>query len=170
MRETKKIERLGPTQPTRRSPSGSMPPEFDQPRLIWMQLQVELREPLSKIDKKPLRISLMLKTHHEIVSETHDDHITMRIPTSPPVSPQVEDIVQVHVSQQRRRRSTLRCSLHSLRPVPILDNSCSQPLTDETQNSLIGDPVLKKPLQPTVIKLAEKVADIRVEHPVHLLP
>jgi hypothetical protein len=30
--------------------------------------------------------------------------------------------------------------------------------------------VLKKPLQPTMIKLAEKVADIRIEHPVHPFP
>jgi hypothetical protein len=93
VRETKKIERLGPTKPTRRPPSGSMPPEFDQPRLIRVQLQIELREPLPKVDKKPLRISLMLETHNEIITETHNDHITMRIPTSPPVSPQVEDIV-----------------------------------------------------------------------------
>jgi hypothetical protein len=146
MRETKEkeIERLGPTQPTRRPPSGSMPPEFDQPRLIRIQLQVELREPLPKIDKKPPRISFMLETHHDIIGETHDDHITMRIPTSPPVSPQVENIVQVHVSHQRQRRGTLRCPLQCLQPVPILDDSCSQPLTDETQDSLIGDPVLKK--------------------------
>lgn len=67
MRETKKIERLGPTEPTRRPPFGSLPPKFDQPRLIWMQVQVELREPLPKVDKKPLRISLMLETHNEIV-------------------------------------------------------------------------------------------------------
>ncbi len=107
MRETKKIERLGPPEPTRRPPSSSVPPEFDQPRLLRMQLQVELREPLPKVDKKPLRIGLMLETHNEIVSETHNNHITMRMPTSPPVGPQVEDIVQVHVSQQRRRRSTL---------------------------------------------------------------
>jgi hypothetical protein len=36
MRETKKIKRLRPTQTTRRPPFRSMPPEFDQPRLIWM--------------------------------------------------------------------------------------------------------------------------------------
>jgi hypothetical protein len=35
---------------------------------------------------------------------------------------------------------------------------------------LVRDLVLKQPLQPTPIKLAEEVADIRVEHPAHASP
>jgi hypothetical protein len=34
---------------------------------------------------------------------------------------------------------------------------------------LIRDPVLKKRHQPAMIKAGEELADIRVEHPVHLL-
>ena len=51
--------------------------------------------------KEPLRILLILKLHDEVVGETHDDHIPVRVTTSPPLGPQVEDIVQVHISEQR---------------------------------------------------------------------
>jgi hypothetical protein len=67
MREAEKIDRLRPAEPTCRSPSGSVPPEFDQPRLVRMQLQVELREPLAKVGEKPLRIGLLLEAHDEVV-------------------------------------------------------------------------------------------------------
>jgi hypothetical protein len=35
---------------------------------------------------------------------------------------------------------------------------------------LIRDPMLEKLPQPTLIELGEKVADVRVEHPVHVFP
>jgi hypothetical protein len=63
----------------------------------------------------------------------------------------------------------LWCTFLALRPRPVLDDSCAQPLADEPQDPLIRDPVLKKPHQPAMIKVGEELADIRVEHPVHLL-
>ena len=42
-----------------------MPPELDQPGLVRVQLQPELRQPLAKIDKESLRVVLMLETHDE---------------------------------------------------------------------------------------------------------
>jgi hypothetical protein len=77
-----------------------MPPELDQPRLVRMQLQPEPRQPLAKIGPEPLRILLVLEPDR-VVSETHDDHITVRMPAPPPVSPQVEDVMEVHVGEQR---------------------------------------------------------------------
>ncbi len=59
-----------------------------------MQFQPELREPLTKIDKEPLRVILILEASSEVVGETHDDYITARMATSPPLGPQVEDVVE----------------------------------------------------------------------------
>ena len=56
-----------------------------------------------------------------------------------------------------------------LRPGPVLDDPCGQPLADQPQDPFIRDPVLEEPSQPVPIKLAEEVADVRVQHPVHLL-
>ena len=78
--------------------------------------------------------------------------------------------MQVHVSQQRRRRCPLRCPFHGLRPFPVLDDPCAQPFTDEPQDPFVRDPVLKKLHQPAMVQAGEELADIRVEHPVHVLP
>jgi hypothetical protein len=43
----------------------------------------------------------MLETHHEIVSKTRDHNVTARVPSPPLMSPQVEDVVQVDVRQER---------------------------------------------------------------------
>jgi hypothetical protein len=56
------------------------------------------------------------------------------------------------------------------RPRPILDDPCAQPLADEPQDPLVRDPMVKEIRQPAMIQAGEELADIRVEHPVHLLP
>src|SRR6266705_6053834 len=79
-----------------------MPPELDQPGLAGVQLQPELREPAAKLCQEPLGVLPVLEPDSEIIRETHDDHITTRMPLPPPVGPQVQDVVQVHVGEQRR--------------------------------------------------------------------
>src|SRR4249920_3790360 len=93
MREAEEVERFRlPDAPGRPSPGG-VPPELQQPGLVGVQLQPELREPLTKIGKELPRIVLVLEPRDEVVGEPHDDHIPVRMPTSPPRHPQVEDIV-----------------------------------------------------------------------------
>src|ERR1019366_305351 len=48
VREAQEIERLRLGDPTAESVSGGEPSELDQPRLLRMQLQPELREPAAK--------------------------------------------------------------------------------------------------------------------------
>ena len=88
--------------------AGGEPPELDQPGLVRVQLQPELREPLAKIGQEPLGVLPMLEPDDEVVREPHDDHVTAREPAPPPVGPQVEDVVEVHVGEQRRYRCPLR--------------------------------------------------------------
>ena len=85
--ETKEIERLRLPQTLGHSPSGSMLPELDQPGLVWMQLQPELREPFAEVRQEPLRVFLVLETDGEVVGESHDDDVTVREPLPPPLSP-----------------------------------------------------------------------------------
>ena len=54
------------------------PADPDQARLLGMELQAELREPLAKVRPEPLGISSILETHHKVVSETRDDNVTAR--------------------------------------------------------------------------------------------
>ena len=87
---------------------GGTPPELDQPRLTRVQFQPELREPAAQIVQEPLGVLPVLKPDDEVVREPDDDHITVREPVPPPVGPQVQDVVQVHVGEQRRNRCPLR--------------------------------------------------------------
>src|SRR5216683_2133199 len=169
VREAEEVERPGFPLAPRLPVRGGEPPELDQPRLARVQIQPELREPLAEIVQEPACILVILETHDEVVCETHDDDIPARNMTPPPVGPQVEDIMEVNVRQQWRRRCALRRTLRGLRPVPVLDDPCAQPLADQAQDPFIRDPVPEELLQPAMIKAGEKIADIRIEHPVHLL-
>jgi hypothetical protein len=66
---------------------------------------------MMKIDKEPLRIRPVLEAADEVVGEPHDDHLTARVMPPPPVHPQIQNVVQVHVSHQRRNRRSLWCAL-----------------------------------------------------------
>src|SRR5215210_8842542 len=50
----------------------------------------------------------------------------------------------------------------------MLDDPRPEPFLDQPQDPSIANAVLEKPQQPAVIKTAEEVADVRVEHPVDL--
>ena len=105
MREPQEIERLGLTQTPCRPVPGGVRPELDQPGFVRVQRQPELRQPLAKIGQQSLRVGLVLETHDEVVREADDDHITVRLVTSPPCHPQVQDVVQVNVGDRRAARS-----------------------------------------------------------------
>src|SRR5512142_1229614 len=110
----REIERLrlpgAPLLPVR----GGEPPELDQPRLARVQLQGEPREPLAEIPQELPGVSQMLEPGDEVVGETHDDHVAARVPPPPPLGPQVKDIVEVDVRQQRGYRCPLRRALRGL--------------------------------------------------------
>src|SRR4029453_671764 len=108
MREAQEVERLRLALTPGCPVPGGMPPELDQPGLLRVQLQPELREPAAQPGPEPLSVLPVLEPDDEIVSETHDDHITARVPLPPPVGPQVQDVVQVHAGEQRRNRCPLR--------------------------------------------------------------
>src|SRR5215469_550676 len=81
--------------------------ELHKPRLLGMQFQVELQHSLREFRPKLIGIHLDLKAKHDIVRETHHDDLAMRSLSTPRLYPQVEHVVQVDVSQQRRSTSAL---------------------------------------------------------------
>jgi hypothetical protein len=75
--------------------------EFDQPRLLWMEFQTELCQPLLKISQEPLRIRPVLKPGDKIIGVSDDDDVPTHDFLSPHLGPQVEDMVQIDVGEQR---------------------------------------------------------------------
>src|SRR6266540_1977821 len=170
MREAQKPERLRLAESPRLPSLGREPAELDQARLLGGQLQAELRKPAAKLGEEPLGVITMLEADDVVVGETHDDHIAVRIPPPPLVGPQVEDVMEIDVCEQRRNRCLLRRSLRRLRPLPVLDHSRLQPLTDQTHDAPVRDPVLEEPPQPPVVDGVVEATDVRIQHPAHLPP
>ena len=120
-----------------------------------MQFQAELRQPGPELNQEPPRVLLVLKTDDKVVSEPHDDHLAASVMTTPPHGPEVQNVMQVHVREQRRRRRSLRCP-GAFAPGLFLHDSRGQPLADQPQDPFVRDPVPEKLLQPAPIKLTEK--------------
>ena len=57
------------TESARLSIPGGAPSELDQPRLLGVQLQGELRESFAQISPEPLRVIPVLETHHEVIGK-----------------------------------------------------------------------------------------------------
>jgi hypothetical protein len=144
--------------------------ELDQTRLFRMNLQTELSHSLFKSIQKLLRVLLVLEAHHDVIGVTHDNHVTVSMPTPPLVGPQVEDVVEVHICQERRYGRPLRRPNLTFRPLPVLQDSCRQPPPQQAQDSPVRDPVLKESNHPPMVDGVKETTDVCVEHPVHLLP
>lgn len=96
----------------------------------------------------------ILESEDIVICVAHDDHFAARVAPPPPLGPQVQHVVQIHVGEQRRYRRPLRCTFVALRPDPVLDYSRSQLLLDESQDSLVRHTMLEKLFQPPVINSA----------------
>jgi hypothetical protein len=86
----------------------------------------------------------------------------------PPVlNPEIEGVVQINVRQQRRDYRPLRGSLYSGNPLTVFDHTRFEPLADQANDPLIGNPVFDKPEHPPVIDFIEERANVRIDDPVH---
>lgn len=102
VREAEEGERLRLAETSLLTSLGGKPTELDQPRLLGVQLQEELREPVAQLLVEPFGVIPVLEAHHEVIGETHDHYVPVRVPGPPLVSPQVENMMQIHVRQERR--------------------------------------------------------------------
>ena len=66
-----------------------------------MQTQCKLGQPFPQIGQKSLAIPLVLKSHHAVIGKAHYYHVTLGMTSAPLIDPQVIDIVEVEVRQQR---------------------------------------------------------------------
>jgi site-specific DNA recombinase len=65
---------------------------------------------------------------------------------------------------------TLRSSFLRLRPFPILKYAGPQPFLDQAEDPSVPDAMLEKLDHPVVRKRTKAVPDVRIQHPIHLLP
>src|SRR5260370_5387683 len=127
MGKAEKVERF-------RFPFSTPPPlvdcmrtEFQQPRLLGMQFQVELPHSFCEFRPKLIGIRFLLESQHDIVSKAHDDHIPVSMLPSPCLDPQAEYVMKVDVRQKRRRTSAPRRPFLYSYSFPILQHTRAQP-------------------------------------------
>src|SRR6266852_1725844 len=137
MRESKKIERLG-------LPFSSLfpvvlgkPPELNPARLVWVQFQPELLQPLPKFHQKTVCFIPVLEPEYIIVGISDDNDIASRALLAPDVHPQVEHVMQIDIREQRRNRRTLWSTHLRALPFAFLHHSRLQPFLDQTENAAV---------------------------------
>ena len=66
-----------------------------------MKRQREAFEPLAHHIEESPGIHLALKTNDDVVGVSHNNHVARGLAPSPAVGPQVENVVQVDVGEER---------------------------------------------------------------------
>jgi hypothetical protein len=79
-----------------------MATKLDQARFLGMKLKPERPEASPHVCWKCSAISLMFEPCDQIVGVPDDNHVSMRVSVTPLLGPEIEDVVEIHVCQQRR--------------------------------------------------------------------
>src|SRR5450759_2247112 len=135
-----------------------------------MQFQAELSQPIPKVIQKSLRFRPALKASDQIVSIPDDNYVALGHFLSPRFDPQVKDIVQIDIRQQRRNHRALRSTYRHLRPLALLRNTRPQPFANQANDSGIAHAVLDEFHGPFLAHLVKEPSDVRIEHPIHSPP
>jgi len=85
-----------------------MASELDQSASSPGAAPVELLHSFFQFRPEPFGIVLELESNQSVVSVTHHDYIAVRTLLTPCLDPEIEDVVEVDIRQQRRCTATLR--------------------------------------------------------------
>jgi hypothetical protein len=167
VREAEEVEGLRFPVATRSSVRVGEATEFDEARLVGMQCQPESREPFAQRPEEALGLLTMLEAHDKVISEPHHDDRAARVPLPPSLDPEVEDIVEIDIGQQRADAPALHRTDLTASSLAVLQHAGAQPFLDETHDASVGHTVLDEADEPVVVQRIEKATNVRVEHPVH---
>ena len=120
-----------------------------------MKRQRVLRQALAHCIPESPGIGLVLKADDDVVGVAHDDHIARRLTPSPALGPEVEDVVQVDIGEQREIYRALPCPRLTNRHDPIFKDARLQPFLDEADYAQVADPVLHETDQPSLVDRIE---------------
>ena len=146
------------------------PAELDEAGFVGVQLQGERGQPRLQVAQKPLCIPLVLESDHEIIGVTHDDGVTDRSGAPFLLEPQVEDVVQVDVRQNRRDNRALRGAPQVIPPFALFHDAGIEPLDNQPNDPPVADSVFQEPDEPVPVNTVEVRPDVRIGNPVDSTP
>src|SRR6516162_5093167 len=88
----------------------------------------------------------------------------MSMAASPPLRPEIKDVMQVDVRQQGRGNAALRRPHLWPGHLPIFHHPSLQPFTDQADHAAVADPMLDKTDQPLVVDRVEEPGNIGVQY------
>jgi hypothetical protein len=99
--EAEKVERFRFTLTPLGSAFGRIATELDQAGFLRVELQSEFEKPVPEFSETAFRVVLLLEPDDEIIRVPDDDHIARCPALSPVRNPEVENVVQHDIRQQR---------------------------------------------------------------------
>ena len=99
------------------------PTELDPARLVGMEFQPKLPQPFPKVFQETICFRLMLESYDGVIRIADDHHLALRIFPAPDVHPEIENVVQVDIREERRNHRTLRTPCLRFRPFAFLHHS-----------------------------------------------
>jgi hypothetical protein len=102
VRKAEEVEGLWLAQTSTLSVLRRVASELDQPRLLRVQFQLELLHSFFQFRPEPFGIVLELEPNHDVVGVTHHDHVAVRTLLPPCLDPEIEDVMEVDIRQQRQ--------------------------------------------------------------------
>ena len=100
VRETKKIKRLGSSFTALSTSLNCVLAELNQTSFVFVELEAKLRKPRVELFQTRSRFVTVLKTDHKVICVANHHHVAAALFT-PPLNPQVKDVVQLYVGKQR---------------------------------------------------------------------
>jgi len=170
MCKAQEVEGLWLTLPLSGSLHGGKAPEPNQPRLLAVQFQSELRHPLAQLQQELLGILAMFKAHHEVICIAHKDDFSACVLLTPVMCPRIQDIMEVYIGQQRRDGRSLRSARFAGFPLVLFDDSSMEPFANQAQQPPVSYPVLEELHHPFVADVVKEATNVCVQHPVHFAP
>src|ERR1700730_4339316 len=167
MGEAEEVERLRLAKPRpfpllRRSAA-----ELDQTGLVRMEGQRKLGQTNPPLRLATPGIGLVLKAGNDVVGIAHQDDVSLAMVASPPLRPEIEDVMQVDVRQQGRGNAALWRARLRLGHLSVLHHPGLQPFADQANDAAVTDPLLDEADQPLVADRIEEPGNVGVQYPVH---
>jgi hypothetical protein len=117
------------------------PTELDARGLGRLQGQATLPQPLAQRLLNPSGSRPPLKAHHHVIAVPHQRGFTLSPGLDHALNPQVEPVVQVHMTQQHAARPPWRCSLGVRVNLPVFQQARFAPASSQADQARIADSV-----------------------------
>src|SRR6266853_7057991 len=127
VRKAQKVEGLRATLPGSCSALDGEPPERDQPGLVLVDRQAELLQPVSQCREELRPIPFMLTADRQIVRISTDDDLTGCLMSAPVGYPEVDDIMEGDVGEDRADPDPCGVPTSTRFPSTALDDAGLEP-------------------------------------------